>query len=405
MTADTVGGVWTYALELAGALAPHGVEVTLATMGRPLTTAQEAEVRRLPNVRVYASGFKLEWMEDPWADVAEAGEWLLWLAESVRPDLVHLNSYAHGALPWRVPALVVGHSCVLSWWEGVRGGAAPPEWDRYRQEVTRGLRAASMVAAPTHAMRAALERHYGPLPTARVIPNGRDPSRPWRSFLAGPGAKEPFVLSAGRLWDQAKNLNNLDCIASHLEWPVYVAGEQQHPDGGRIESDAVRPLGSLSPPAFAGWLARAAIYALPARYEPFGLSVLEAALAGCALVLGDIPSLRENWDGAAVFVSPDSPAELEVAIAALIREPRRRSSLAARARDRALQFTPERMAAGYLNVYRELIVAESAVSGPLPRARARAGAGARADRDTDPPSFDLDGARAPARARARDSRS
>ncbi len=33
---------------------------------------------------------------------------------------------------------------------------------------------------------------------------------------------------------------------------------------------------------------------LPARYEPFGLSVLEAALSGCALVLGDIPSLRES---------------------------------------------------------------------------------------------------------------
>ena len=32
----------------------------------------------------------------------------------------------------------------------------------------------------------------------------------------------------------------------------------------------------------------ASIYALPARYEPFGLSILEAALSGCALVLGDI---------------------------------------------------------------------------------------------------------------------
>ena len=32
MTADTVGGVWTYALELAGALAPLGVDITLATM-------------------------------------------------------------------------------------------------------------------------------------------------------------------------------------------------------------------------------------------------------------------------------------------------------------------------------------------------------------------------------------
>jgi hypothetical protein len=47
---------------------------------------------------------------------------------------------------------------------------------------------------------------------------------------------------------------------------------------------------------------------LPARYEPFGLSVLEAALSGCALVPGDIASLRGNWDGVAEFVCPDDAA-------------------------------------------------------------------------------------------------
>jgi hypothetical protein len=35
MTADTVGGVWTYALELAAGLGEHGVEVAIATMGAP----------------------------------------------------------------------------------------------------------------------------------------------------------------------------------------------------------------------------------------------------------------------------------------------------------------------------------------------------------------------------------
>ena len=36
MTADTVGGVWTYAVELVRALAPHRVTVALATMGASL---------------------------------------------------------------------------------------------------------------------------------------------------------------------------------------------------------------------------------------------------------------------------------------------------------------------------------------------------------------------------------
>ena len=33
--------------------------------------------------------------------------------------------------------------------------------------------------------------------------------------------------------------------------------------------------------------------------------MLEAASAGCPLILGDIPTFRELWDGAAVFVAPD----------------------------------------------------------------------------------------------------
>jgi hypothetical protein len=57
----------------------------------------------------------------------------------------------------------------------------------------------------------------------------------------------------------------------------------------------VRCLGPLEASELAGWMHRAAIYALPARYEPFGLSALEAAQAGCALVLGDLSSLREVW--------------------------------------------------------------------------------------------------------------
>ncbi|MDP9034476.1 MAG: glycosyltransferase family 1 protein, partial [Myxococcota bacterium] len=36
MTADAVGGVWTYAVELAGELGRAGVETVLATMGAAL---------------------------------------------------------------------------------------------------------------------------------------------------------------------------------------------------------------------------------------------------------------------------------------------------------------------------------------------------------------------------------
>src|SRR5439155_1168938 len=162
------------------ALAP--VEVTLAALGE-LSPEQRAEAATVVNLALEACACRLEWMRDPWDELARAGEWLRELAARTRPDVVHLNHYAHGGLSW--------------------------------------------------------------------------------------GARVPRHLSAV----------------------------------GQIGSLALRRL-----------YAEASIYAWPARYEPFGLSVLEAALSGCALVLGDIPSLRELWEGAAWFVPADDDGALAAAI-------------------------------------------------------------------------------------------
>lgn len=350
MTADTVGGVWTYALDLARALAPHGVSVSLATMGRLPTPSQCAEAASVPSLTLHPSEYALEWMPDPWNAVARAGDWLLSLEAELRPDIVHLNGYAHGHLPWQAPTVVAGHSCVLSWWQAVHGTDAPADWDRYRAEVMRGLQAASLVLAPTQAMLSALQANYGPLQNTRVVPNGRAAA----PFASG-ADKEPLVFSAGRLWDDAKNIRSLAEIAPRLPWPVCVAGDTAHPGGDNCRFDGVRQTGCLPPNQIAAWLARAAIYALPAKYEPFGLSALEAGLSGCALVLGDIESLREVWGDAALFVPPEDRDALLAAISRLIADAPLRSELAGRALARARTYTTERMALGYLDTYRTLL--------------------------------------------------
>lgn len=349
MTADTVGGVWTYSLQLARALELHGVQVFLATMGAPLTNVQRAEAEAIPSLNIFESSYKLEWMADPWEDVAQAGEWLLGLEAQTQPDLVHLNGFAHGTLPFRAPKLVVGHSCVLSWWEAVKGEPAPLEWDRYRSEVGAGIRAADMVAAPSEAMLASLHKHYGPLPDSNVVYNGRS------SADFSPGEKMGHILAVGRLWDEGKNIAALERVAPRLPWPIYVAGESRHPGGGQVELGALNPLGRLSSSQLARQFAEASIYALPALYEPFGLSALEAGLCGCALVLGDIPTLREVWGDAALFVPPRDTEGLATTLQMLISNKEERERMALKARNRALQYTPERMAEGYMTAYHELI--------------------------------------------------
>src|SRR6185369_14044644 len=120
MTADAAGEVWTYSLELARGLGERGVEVALATLGGPLNDLQRNQSERIPGLRVFEACYK--------------PEWLLNLEGRICPDVIHLNDSAHAALPWAAPAVVVGHSCVLSRWQAVRQEPSPEDLERVRSE-------------------------------------------------------------------------------------------------------------------------------------------------------------------------------------------------------------------------------------------------------------------------------
>lgn len=355
MTTDTVGGVWTYCMELCAALRPYGVGIALASMGGAPSREQRQQVASMPHVTLYESTYKLCWMTDAWDDVEQAGEWLLSLERKLQPDIIHLNDLAHGALDWHSPVVLVGHSCVLSWWESVRKRPAPvADWQPYRRAVRASLQAADRVVAPSTAMMDALIRHYGAIAAPSVIFNGRD----FPALLPSPDAKipfmEPVVLSAGRLWDEAKNVGSLAAIAPDLSWKLQVAGAQSAPGGGLADVGGLHHLGLLGQQALADRLLRASIYVAPARYEPFGLGILEAARAGCALVLGDIASLREIWGDAAEYVDPENPRAIRNSIEALIADPTRLSRMMERAWRRAQRYSASRMAAGYMHLYQAL---------------------------------------------------
>ncbi len=347
MTADAVGGVWSYALGLCAAL--PDIRFILATLGPRPRPAQHTAVSQLDNVILAQSGFRLEWMTGGQTDIRASTRWLEALAMQHAVDLVHVNGYAQARLGSDRPIVTVAHSDVLNWWKAVRGEAPPAEWRGYRRQVVGGLRAADCVVVPTRAVQDDLRRQYGlPLWNARIIPNGIDLS----AFMPSP--KRPVIMAAGRIWDEAKNLRLLDNIAPHLDWPIEIAGETSHPEQGVAGLRHARLLGVLHPEEMRRHLAEATIFAAPALYEPFGLTVLEAAAVGCALVLGDIASLRENWEGAAIFLPSASPSEWQAALTRLIDDREERQRLAAAARRRAKRFTLANTGRRYRALYYEL---------------------------------------------------
>jgi glycosyltransferase involved in cell wall biosynthesis len=108
------------------------------------------------------------------------------------------------------------------------------------------------------------------------------------------------------------------------------------------------------------------LLAHPARQEPLGRVLLEAAAAGVPVVATDVGGTREIFPaetGSACLVPPDDPAPLAAAIVLLLKDVDRRETIGRLTRRRAEQsFDADRAAEALGRHYRELI--ESKLSAP-----------------------------------------
>lgn len=346
MTADAVGGVWTYAVDLARALGRGGVRVTLAVLGPP-PSAPPADL----DIRVLDQ--PLDWTAQTPQQVQAAGRAVAELARALAVDLVHLNSPALAdGVPFDRPVLAVSHSDVATWWAAVRGGDLPADLAWRAAQHGAGLRQADAVVAPSLAFARATTQMYGVAATA--VLNGRpDPHDP-HSPHGAEVHEGHAVLACGRLWDEGKGLAVLDEAAATMRAKVAAVGALSGPNGAQARPAHVHAAGPLPQAELQARLAARPIFCSPALYEPFGLAVLEAAQHGCPLVLSDIPSFRELWDGAARFTPPRDSAVLAATLDALAADPAERERLGQAARLRSARYTDAAMAAGYLDLYRRL---------------------------------------------------
>lgn len=358
MTADAVGGVWTYALELARGLAASGVRTTLAVLGPPPGPDQEADARPVPGLTLRDLDLPLDWTADRPEDVEAAAVAVADLAAEIGADVVQLNSVALAAGGgFTVPVVAVCHSCLATWWDAVRGTQALPEDFVWRVRLAaRGMTHVDALMAPTAAFAQATARAYGLAQPPVTVRNGRTAPAARRVPQGAPEGL--FAFTAGRLWDEGKDVAAIDRAAGRVGLPVLAAGPPVGPNGARIVLDHVKPLGRLPEDEVRDWLGLGPVFVSMARYEPFGLAVLEAAQAGCPLVLSDIPTFVELWGGAAEFVQPGDDEALAAALTRLAEDPGLRRRLGEAARERARQYTPDAMAEGALRVYRTLLADE-----------------------------------------------
>lgn len=355
LTTDVAGGVWSFTEELVDALAVRGHELALVALGGDPGPGRRAWAAARPWLRFESLPFPLEWMPEPEPGLSASVAALRRVCDDFAPDVVHLSQFVYGAHDLGAPAVLTAHSDVLSWWHAVKGEPPPDDawFGRYRAWVSAGLAGAAMRAAPSRWMATRASEIYGVAPL-HAVHNARTPA----AFLAPVSRRPRRVVAVGRLWDEAKGVTDLAAAAPALrvaEVDVVVAGPVRHPGGGRdfpLDAPGVTWAGRLDASGLRGLLAESAVYAATPLYEPFGLAPLEAALAGCALVMSDIPAFRELWDGCATFYPPGDSAALAKAVRWAMDDESWRLELAGAAQARALErFTPARMAAEYERIY------------------------------------------------------
>lgn len=350
MTADAVGGIWTYALDLGRELTSRGLRVKLATLG-PGLDGMKRQAAHAAGLELEELPFSPEWLAKGPDEVVRAGMALADLARADGADLVHVNHPAVIAeAGFSQPVLAACHSCVATWWAAVKGEPLRPTFQWQADLVGQGYRNARVLVAPSRAFAEATQRTYDLPRTPEVVHNGRAPD-------SAPAASEPVeaVFTAGRLWDEGKNGRTLDRVAALTMVPFRAAGPTVGPEGSTISFTHLDALGTLSEPEIRRHFAERPIYVTAALYEPFGLAVLEAAQAGCALVLSDIDNFRELWGDAALFVAPTDEEGFAAAIGRLLSDSELRAEYAHAARNRARAFGLDAFAEDMLNLYESML--------------------------------------------------
>jgi glycosyltransferase involved in cell wall biosynthesis len=350
-----IGGSERHVLELLPALRERGVDARFLGLDDTAAApdafydalgAKDVPFRRLPCPRDLDP--RLAWRVR--SAVRDEGPDLL------HTHLVHADVYG---------AFARGQATLVS----TKHNDDPFRAGRLRRVETLVTRRAARVVCITDAL-ARFNRDVVGLPEEklRVVHYGLDhPPAPWGP-PRGPDlpADAPVLLAIARLVPQKGVDVAIEALARvrerHPQARLVVLGEGPLRKDLETLASRLRIEDAVSFPGRVGdvawWLRRAEVLVHPARWEGFGLALLEAMLCARPIVASAVSSVPEIvLDGeTGILVSPDDAAALADAVGGLLDDPTRAEALgnAGEARARA-EFSVARMAERTLAVYDEAL--------------------------------------------------
>jgi len=371
--ATDTGGQVTYVLELSKALAELGVFVDVYTRlfgDRSETEPVNARVRL---VRIPCGGNAFIRKEDLFPHLDEYVENMArhLAAHDLRYDLIHSHYWDAGyvgmkiAERLRLPFTYTAHS--LGAWKREQMGGDPVEMERLYKFSERIhwentiFRRATAQTVTTLDGKEPYKRLYGfESDDLVVIPPGVDvrrfrPEPP--ATAASLATPENYVFALSRI-DSNKGLDYLirafDRVSRSSPTRLVIGGGSigPKPHETAVKNTLLRLVESLrlgERVTFAGYIPddyldtyyrNARVFVLPSKYEPFGMTVLEAMACGTPVVATGHGGLRHELTDRkdSLLVDPSDPAALSSAILEILND----GSLARRLREAGLRLVEER---------------------------------------------------------------
>jgi GalNAc-alpha-(1->4)-GalNAc-alpha-(1->3)-diNAcBac-PP-undecaprenol alpha-1,4-N-acetyl-D-galactosaminyltransferase len=204
--------------------------------------------------------------------------------------------------------------------------------------------------------------------TLRVVPNAVV-LPPAEAAVEG-RTRERVSLSVGRLGREKGYdlLIKAFAIAGHSRpgWQLQILGEGRERQNLEQCAQALGLEGRFSLPGLQAqpwpYYRRASVFVSSSRHEGFGIALCEAMASGCAVIATSCPGgpqeiIEHGVSG--LLVRSEDVDRLAAAMGTLMDDKDLRSSLAAGARERAAQYTPERVDPQWLQVIDEALPSEA----------------------------------------------
>jgi glycosyltransferase involved in cell wall biosynthesis len=278
-----------------------------------------------------------------------------------RVDLMHFPHF-NTPLLYNGPFLVTIHDIL---WHQVRGSKVTTlnplvyylKYLGYRLVVNHAVTASKAIIVPSNYVKQDLLKTFPQLPANKINIIYEGVTHPQK--LQVPSAKfhEPYILYIGSAYPH-KNIPIIFPVLKKLNLTLKIISSRSvFLDKLKIQAqnagveDQVEFLGFVSDDKIQELFQSALVLVHPSLSEGFGLTGLEAMMAGCPVIASNVASLPEIYGDAAMYFDPNNSACLASQINQLISQPALRSNLITKGMARAKTFSWSKMAESTFKTY------------------------------------------------------